>query len=524
MLRRLKLLIVLIPFVYQLFEVSAAEVLPGYVLYAPATGSSALLLDTNQDTVYMWDSLTRGNCFSVHLKDNGNILRPTSASNTSKTGINGANSGLIQEIDPQGNVVWEFEYSTTEYCQHHNIMPMPNGNILAVAYEKRTAEEALAKGIPVDTSSNPWGGGWPGMSSGGKTSLLAERFIEIDPTKPQGQEIVWMWHIWDHIIDSTQASSNPQLFGANMGGGGMVANFDDWVHLNGFDYNEELDQIVFSSRLFSEIYIIDHSTTTQEAATHSGGRAGRGGDILYRWGKPSNYGAPGTDFLNVVHCPNWIKRGFPGEGNIMMFSNRERESQSEVVEIIPPLKQDGTYEYSSGRAYGPEQPHWVYTDTEFKSENMSSCQRLRNGNTLICEAAKGRIREVSPAKETLWLYEPEGSGWGMFGGGTMMARAIKYEPDHPGIKKLLTSSSMSNKKNAVKDKNIKIQYVSGKVEIDGAAGSRMSVFSIHGKKMVSSDISTNRYRLDISNLSFGTYIIKTSSKNGTVSKQISIVR
>lgn len=527
MLGCVKLFILLAPFVCQLFVANAAEVLPGYVLYAPATGSSAHLLDETGTVVHEWTGLQTGNVFSVHLKKNGNIIRPTNASNNGRTAVSGASSGLIQEIDPLGNVVWEFEYSTDDYCQHHNLILMPNEHILAVAYDRKTVAEALEKGIPIDTLTDDEedDGGWGGWFGGGaKENLLSERFIEIDPTRPKGEEIVWTWNMWDHITDSTKAPSNPQLFGANLGdvNGSELAGFDDWVHLNGFDYNEHLDQIVFSSRLFSEIYIIDHSTSTKEAATSSGGKSDKGGDILYRWGKPSNYNAPGTDYLNVVHCPNWVPEGFPGEGNILMFSNRIDQSQSQVLEINPPLKSDGVnYEFETGKSYGPEKPFWTYTDTGFSSTNMSSCQRLSNGNTLICEAAKGRIREVSPDGETLWTYTAKSSG-GFFGGGTMMARAIKYEPDYIGIKKLLGISA-NTKKNTV-NRNASIQLVSGKVEIKGASGSKMSVFSIQGKKMLDSYISGNRYSFDIKNFSRGTYIVNAVSQNGTISKRISVAR
>ena len=47
--------------------------------------------------------------------------------------------------------------------------------------------------------------------------------------------------------------------------------------MNSVAYDEKLDQIVLSVRGFNEIWVIDHSTTTAEARTHSGGRQGMGG-------------------------------------------------------------------------------------------------------------------------------------------------------------------------------------------------------------------------------------------------------
>ena len=142
---------------------------------------------------------------------------------------------------------------------------------------------------------------------------MAYSFIEVAHDGSSGGEIVWEWHIWDHLIQDYDPSKNnygsiaehPELIDVNMievagggpggggpGGGGRPGGAGgDWFHVNGVDYNAELDQIAFSSRHTSEIYIIDHSTTTEEAAGHTGGNSGMGGDIMYRWGNPSNYGA-----------------------------------------------------------------------------------------------------------------------------------------------------------------------------------------------------------------------------------------
>jgi len=50
---------------------------------------------------------------------------------------------------------------------------------------------------------------------------------------------------------------------------------------------------------------------------------------------------------------------------------------------------------------------WEYTGTpkdSFYSGFISGAQRLPNGNTLICEGAKGRLFEVTTDKEIVWEF------------------------------------------------------------------------------------------------------------------------
>ena len=97
---------------------------------------------------------------------------------------------------------------------------------------------------------------------------------------------------------------------------GISAPIPDWTHFNAVDYNADLDQIVVSLRNFSEIWIIDHSTTTKEAAGREpAGESGKGGDLLYRWGNPRVYRAgtaAGSDDCSASTTRTGFRKGCQG--------------------------------------------------------------------------------------------------------------------------------------------------------------------------------------------------------------------
>ena len=216
------------------------------------------------------------------------------------------------------------------------------------------------------------------------------------------------------------------------------------------EYNPELDQIIISSPDLDEIFIIDHSTTTEEAAGHTGGRWGKGGDYLYRWGNPLIYGRGDTldRKLGGQHDVQWIDKGLPGEGNILVFNNNVPNVErgfSSVLEIKPPLN-NLTYEITDGNAFGPEEPSWKYiaADTfSFVSPFISGAHRLSNGNTFICQGPKGRFFEVTPSGEVVWDYMTPYSGDFRMPDGTLPQpvgglvyatfRATHIPVDHPAI-------------------------------------------------------------------------------------------
>ncbi|HEV3024742.1 MAG TPA: hypothetical protein VGX76_19835, partial [Pirellulales bacterium] len=176
--------------------------------------------------------------------------------------------------------------------------------------------------------------------------------------------------------------------------------------------NADLDQIAMSSPHFHEIWIIDHGTTTEEARGHTGGRRGKGGDLLYRWGNPRAYGcgSEADQRLFFQHNVQWIDKGLPGEGQLLVFNNgggsKPREFSS-IDQFIPPTDAEGNYVRTPHGPIGPEKALWSYTapnPKEFFSWFISGVQRLSNGNTLINAGAVGTVFEVTPWNEVVWRF------------------------------------------------------------------------------------------------------------------------
>lgn len=363
-----------------------------YTLYAGINGTQTYLVDTNGTTFKTWTHpSTAKTGFSVYLTKGDTLVRAVSASGNQFIG--GGITGRVQKVTWDGTVVWDYTHSTSTYCLHHDIHPMPNGNVLMISYESKTAAEVSAAGC----------------TSG--IIVWSEKIIEVQPTGLNTGNIVWEWHLWDHICQSADntkpnyvasVSQNPQLMNINY----KIAK--DWIHMNGLDYNPTLDQITFSSRTMNEIYVIDHSTTTAEAASHAGGNSGKGGDLLYRWGNPLAYGVSGTKVFNVVHDAHWISEdnvNFPGY--LCGFNNGGGTGGKSCIDIIDPPYNGYTYSYTPGTAMLPATYAYRHTSSYTTSSNGSSVQ-LPNGNSLICISNSGYLYEIDPNGTTLWTKTVSG--------------------------------------------------------------------------------------------------------------------
>jgi len=218
----------------------------------------------------------------------------------------------------------------------------------------------------------------------------------------------------------------------------------DWMHCNAVNYNAEFDQIIVNSKNMNEFFIIDHSTTIEEAASSNGGNYGKGGDILYRWGNPQNYQRGNNDDRQLFgqHDAQWIANGMPNEGKILIYNNgggRPEGNYSSVDIIDVPVNPDGSYHVPDVHAFGPAGLFWSYfTNASFYSQNISGAQQQPNGNVLICEGNNGHLFEVTANGHVVWEYvNPVGSAGTVSQGqtavGNSVFRTYRYAPEYPAF-------------------------------------------------------------------------------------------
>ena len=377
----------------------------GYTLVAPKHHTNTYLIDNNGEVVRRWTSRYEPGQ-SAYLLPSGNLLRCGFIKSGALTG--GGEGGRLEEYDWGGSLVWEFDHATATVMSHHDITPLPNGNVLLLVVEKKSYQEVLAAGFDPALLH-------PDVS--GKGYLLPDSVIEVQPTRPKGGTIVWEWHVWDHLIqDFDRSRSNygvvsehPERIDPNGWTETDQGIMPFWNHMNSIAYHPDLDQIILSVRGSSELWIIDHGTTTAEAAGRAGGRRGKGGDLLYRWGNPVTYGrgTARSQSLFDQHDAQWIDPGCPGAGNLLIFNNGLGRNYSSVDEIIPPLLTNGLYAIDASTPYLPTGTTWSYVanpPASLYSEAISGVQRLPNGNTLICDGVHGILTEVTAGGETVWRY------------------------------------------------------------------------------------------------------------------------
>ncbi len=372
----------------------------GYILVSGATSNRVYLMDKESNLLFDWplNNANLGN--DATLLPSGKLLAMLEDNNAQiKFGGFG---GKIQLLDKEGNIEWEFIYSTQDYVLHHDAEMLPNGNILIQTWERKTVAQASEAGSNMNIE------------------LFPDGIIEVNPAT---NEIVWEWHAWDHLIQDFDATKNnygsiaqnPHRIDINY----TQLEDGDMTHANGLTYDKEKDLIYLSVNFFSEIWVIDHSTTTAEAATSQGGNYNFGGDLIYRFGNPEAYkNTTGARRFFNNHHPNLDFQNNPK--SIFVFSNGQDLEQSTVYELEIP----SVFSLLPNEDNEPKEI-WSFTDPELYSPKVSGAVPLPNGNVLITEGDFG-LWEVTRTGEVVWKFNNPGFYW----------RGYHFDKDSPEIKAL----------------------------------------------------------------------------------------
>ncbi|WP_246284980.1 arylsulfotransferase family protein [Winogradskyella wichelsiae] len=356
-----------------------------YILVVDQTGQGADIINHDGDEIFSWDfDAAIGN--DASLLDDGSMLVCLKANDAAITF--GGYGGVFQKINADQTTDWEVSYSSTTQTAHHDVDYLANGNIIFPVWEQLLVSDATEMGFS------------------GSQDIYPEAIIEMNPVT---QEIVWEWHATDHLIQDHDSAKlnygtvqdNPNKIDINYNSG--QAN-GDIMHANGITVDETNNIIYLTINNYSEIWVIDHSTTTAQATTSTGGNYNLGGDLVYRFGNPLAYDNVGDVTINDVHYPNLLDTG-----NMLVFSNNIYDNQSAVFEyqLNPP------YQLVAGEDNEPELV-WSFTDSELYSSGLGGAVRTPNGNTLIAEGRDGTVWEVSDSGEVLWKYAGYDTLWRVY--------------------------------------------------------------------------------------------------------------
>ena len=435
----------------------------GYTLFGAKGGS--YLIDMEGYVVHTWSKVRTNPRFLA----NGNIL-------DSSTDDPSRGSGFV-EVDWDDNVVWRYTETRPDYAPHHDFKRIFNTKLgayttLYIANKSITHDQAIAAGC--DPSRN-------------YKDAQMDAIVEVD----MDGNIAWEWWFFDHVVqDIDPTKTNYVGQGKTIGDypGRINLNLPgrpvkrDWLHCNSLDYHPELGHIVTNS-VQGEFYVIDHDGTFVAGDLQASIElaASEAGDFLYRFGDPARHqqGDPpsvledwtqctvGHKQIGGSHDVHWIDDGLPGAGHFLVFNNGQylfdRTCQSYAVEINGCLNaagQDTDYYVNPPDAgytqWKPEnkdthkqkrdvsnQIVWQYgskSNQGFFSHIGSGCQRLANGNTLICAMTEGHLLEVTEGGELVWEYINPINTDGIrevnvdqYPMNNAMFRAYRYTADHPAL-------------------------------------------------------------------------------------------
>jgi hypothetical protein len=365
----------------------------GYTVLSPLATPAVLVIDMNGAVVKRWDGYNNSAGGPARVLPGGVVVAASGARPPHQESLE-----LIQR-DFKGDVLWRFsgnEQITTRdgntirsARQHHDwqrdsfpagyyspdtVPAVEGGNTLILAHTSRTQPKVA------------------------DVLLEDDRLIEVS----WKGEVLWEWVASDHIDELGFAADARQAIKA-AGAFNAARGSYDWLHINSATYlgpNRWFDQgdarfapnnVIISSREASLLAIV-----------------GRDGSIVWRLGPDFSQSKELRAIRQIIgqHHAHFIPKGLPGAGNLLVFDN----GGSSGYGFANPIAPDGRGAFARATSRVLElnpvtlELVWSYTNPRFFSTNISSAQRLPNGNTLVTAGAGGRMFEVTKEGAIVWEY------------------------------------------------------------------------------------------------------------------------
>ena len=365
----------------------------GYTVLSPLGTQAVLVIDMNGAVVKRWDGFNNSAGGPARVLPGGHVIAASGARPPHQESME-----LVQR-DFDGNVVWQFsrgaQITTADgkmiwsARQHHDWQrdDFPAG-YYSPEYTPSTAPRTTLI-LSHDERMQP---------KVADVMLGDDRLIEVNASG----EIAWEWLAGDHIDEMGFAPDARAVIKAAAAFNKARGSFD-WLHVNSATYvgpNQWFDKgdlrfapdnVIISSREASIIAIV-----------------GRDGSIVWRMGPDFSASRELRAIRQIIgqHHPHLIPKGLPGAGNLLVFDNGGSSGYGAPSGIAP----DGRAVYARAGSRVLEinpvtlELVWSYANARFFSTNISSAQRLPNGNTLITAGAGGRVFEVTAQGAIVWEY------------------------------------------------------------------------------------------------------------------------
>lgn len=343
------------------------------LLIVPDYGRETVLLDSDGKEMLVWKSQQTNAGGARLLKDrallhvvNRPLQRPF------QQAIFG---GGLEILDADSKVVWSFWNATSHHATCGDALQLPNGNILTSIVEWKSREEVIRAGRD------------PALVD--LQGMLVPGLMEVRPSGPTGGIPVWKWSLWDHVYQRSNAALPG--FSEEAKDGCIDINQGrlkrrNWIKPFELDYNAE-EKLVVLTMQNREAWIIDHTTTTEEAATGKGGKKGKGGRLLAKLAYASS-----KEHASIPTQSAWWQTG----GDLAVL-----RTNSTFVKVS--MKDPGKIQVGEHQTARRKQIPFPAPDG--KKINVQNARFFSDGSLALTSGFRGQIVRLSENGQILWRYQ-----------------------------------------------------------------------------------------------------------------------